>query len=161
MPPTSAFSWYTPFRLYIWNSPLNQPSKFQKKWHGSAKNIHLDKFPPYMSTFWVTSWNVPTQRAVRILTAPILAGGGGRLRLKTGSMCIVSVLYRNKGGIGKSSPTAKGFPTTSQISWGRWVWISQYFPRFGGAQLECDRRVNFRILWARGSIWSKHLKGRS
>ena len=31
MPRTSAFSWYTPFRSYIWNSPLNQPSKFKKK----------------------------------------------------------------------------------------------------------------------------------
>ena len=48
MPRTSAFSWYTPFRSYIWNSPLNQPSKFKKKWHGSAKNIHLDKFTPYV-----------------------------------------------------------------------------------------------------------------
>ena len=30
IPRTSAFSWYTPFRSYIWNSPLNQPSKLKK-----------------------------------------------------------------------------------------------------------------------------------
>ena len=37
MPQTSAFSWYTPFRPYIWNSPLNQPSKFKKSDNSKAK----------------------------------------------------------------------------------------------------------------------------
>ena len=39
MPRTSAFSWYTPFRSYIWNSPLNQPSKLKK--------IPPPQIPPY------------------------------------------------------------------------------------------------------------------
>ena len=35
---TSAFSWYTPFRSYIWNSPLNQPSKLKKMTTWRQKN---------------------------------------------------------------------------------------------------------------------------
>ena len=42
---TSAFSWYPPFRSYIWNSPLNQPSKLQKKVTTSR-----EKNPPWKNS---------------------------------------------------------------------------------------------------------------
>ena len=47
IPPTSAFSWYTPLRSYIWNSPLNQPSKFKKKWQLQGQKIPPPQIPPY------------------------------------------------------------------------------------------------------------------
>ena len=40
---TSAFSWYTPFRSCIWNSPLNQPSKKKNKWHLEGKKSIQEK----------------------------------------------------------------------------------------------------------------------
>ena len=48
---TSAFSWYPPFRSYIWNSPLNQPSKLQKKWQPQGKKIPPPQIHPYTRAF--------------------------------------------------------------------------------------------------------------
>ena len=57
---TSAFSWYPPFRSYIWNSPLNQPSKLQK-WQPQGKKIPPPQIHPYK---FISSDNLTSARVV-------------------------------------------------------------------------------------------------